>query len=601
MSYNSSDTVVIRIGTGTQSDFLRPTGPQGPTGPQFVGLPVVDNANRIYKTQTTINAILSTPQDIHTGANFQVNTISLGQAGRLSFEEAGPKTGVSIYANQYNAKNDFVSKSQIIYSGFVNQFQNIFATPPGSTFTGNCGSINISNTRLVLNTVFSKPNLNSNFIHNGILIDQDSFYTPNPSPFTGGIPNIAGLQISALGNGPVKNAYGAVIRNPLTGTNCSMGVFTDSLSVGGNNITVRPPLNGMLVQGDIVLQNLIGFGDSVSPTIGLLSKEQQVVSMDLYTEKLIAQNISGPTGSNVHCYGLNTTLTGGIISGIPTNPFVCYIEGEFTAQVNVNYVQTKIDFSYQIEGDTNETNNTPWWQTLVSVIGGFFDGGASWVEMGIMAIAEKVSNSSGSNVYGYSANLNPGTTQLPIAWFRTIGDAKANNESDTLIHYLDYPANRAIYNCPVPAPTNIKCRYTRYGKKVTLHLGPFSFTSFKNPYVYGSRTFNNEGLDYYYTINNLPSCILQKNGSESKSKIPMYISYEYPGKSVNYYHVNDLYSSDVMLANTSISSITSILNINSDGAKIYADSNDSHFKRGSTSGWPSTIVSYSIDPTVPYT
>ena len=100
MSYNSSDTVVIRIGTGTQSDFLRPTGPQGPTGPQFVGLPVVDNANRIYKTQTTINAILSTPQDIHTGANFQVNTISLGQAGRLSFEEAGPKSGVSIYANQ---------------------------------------------------------------------------------------------------------------------------------------------------------------------------------------------------------------------------------------------------------------------------------------------------------------------------------------------------------------------------------------------------------------------------------------------------------------------------------------------------------------------
>jgi hypothetical protein len=556
--------------------------------------------NRIYKTQIIPNTRVSTPQDIHTGANFQVKTISLGQAGRLSFEEAGPKTGVSVYANQYNAKNDFVSKSQIIYSGFVNQFQNTFATTSGSTFTGNCGSINISNTRLVLNTVFSKPNLNSNFIHNGILIDQASFYTPNPSPFTGGIPNIAGLQISAFGNGPVKNAYGAMIRHPLTGTNCSMGIFTDSLSVGSNNITVRPPSNGMLVQGDIVLQNLIdGYSnESTSPII-----EQQVISNEFYTEKLIATNISGPTGSNMQFPDKLNILTGGIIYGIPTNPFVCYIEGEFTAQVCVTQVSTRLYHEYRIKGDTRP-NYTPleWFALSIAAI---FSGGEALLE----PVADRMDNGTGDDTYSWDYPLNPGTNSFPIVWFRTIGDAKSQNPQELpgTTHTFNYPEHQAIYNCPVPAPTNINCRYTRYGEKVTLHLGSFNYTSFRNPYLYYSSNtypvtphiFNNEGLNYYYTINNLPSCILSKNGSQTK--IPMYISHKYTGQSINYYYANDNYSTDRILENTSIDSEVSILNINSDGAKIYADSNDSHFKRGSTSGWPSTIVSYSIDPTVPYT
>jgi hypothetical protein len=532
------------------------------TGPMFSGLFIVDTANRIYKTQTTSNTTLSTPQNIHTGANFKVNTISLGQSSPLSLEEAGPKTGVSVYANQYNAKNDFVSKSQIIYSGFVNQFQNTFATTSGSTFTGNCGSINISNTNLVLNTVFptnSYGSFDPTFVHNGILIDQSSFYTPNPSPFTGGIPNIAGLQISALGNGPIKNAYGAMIRQPLTGTTCSMGILTDSLSVGGNNITVRPPSNGMLVQGDITISGNV----SVGPTG---QSESAYV-----TEKVIVPTINCPTGTNIQTnWNRLNILTGGIIYGIPTNPVISYIEGEFTAEVRVNFVTTKFYYMYQIEGDYGSGLST-------------------------------------STTYFYTHDIYPGTFSVPTVWYYTIDDAtdagvvlkitsdRSNWQSPPQNDYT----HMITYNCPSPgAPRYIKIRYIRYGGKVTLYLDTIAnFTGQTDVYDYHATPVN-ATLDYYYTINNIPSRLLPTSGTTLNSFI--YMKYNYVGLTYYYYHVNDNYSSEIQTTEGALSDKTGVAITSSSGIEIRAKDNG-NFKARSTTGWSSTIISYTIDPTIPYT
>ena len=565
-----------------------PTGPSstytGPIGPRFVGLPIVDTENRVYTTQTMYNTILSTPQDIHTGANFQVNTISLGQTNQFLFEEAGPQTGVLVNAKQYDAKNDFVAKSEILNSSFANQFQNTFLTELGTTFTGNCGSIKISDTKLILNTIFPKNSfgsLNQNFVHNGILIDQGSFYTPNPSPFIGGIPNIAGLQVSALGvNIPVQNAYGAMIRHPLTGTNCNVGIFTDSLSMGSNNITVRPPLNGMLIQGDIVPhKDLILINNDNNDTY-----TNRLIAQDNYTEQLIARNISGPTGSNllpVHCNGLNI-LTGGIIYKIPTNPFISYIEGEFTAKVHVTYVTTVLNYQYQIEGEYhNELNDGP--------------------QKGIDGTATK------SDTYSYVYIINPGTTKVPTVWYYTVEDAIDNSVAIVIsgsshtrnwLSPAQYDYNTMItYNCPNPTPVDVRCRYTRFGARVTLNLDPFTFTGQQDAYNYHATQVNGT-LDYYYMIKNIPSYLLHRTGVDTKTFMCM--KYKYAGKHYHYYHTNDLFSADNPTTIGADSQGLGYVVINSDRLEI-CDSNRTYFKARSTSGWRSSTISYTIDPTIPYT
>jgi hypothetical protein len=306
-------------------------------GTEVSPLPLTGTLNRVYVTQTSDSIILTTPQDIHTGANFQANTISLGGAE--------PQPGVLVYANQYSAKNDFVSKSQILYSGFVNQFQNTFAVPDGATFTGNCGVIGISNNTLSTTNSTLPGFLHSNFIQNGILIDQASFYTPNPSPFAGGVPNIVGLQISALSSGiPVKNAYGAIIRQPLTGTNCNMGIFTDSMSVGSGNLTTSPPTNGLRVQGDLIAQSNMYIQGSINTS-------------SWYSDKLTTPAIYGPTGSNVTFNTGINILTGGIVYG-RTGPVVKYSTGTFTGTLVVKSDEAEMNLINAVTAFNSNPTNT---------------------------------------------------------------------------------------------------------------------------------------------------------------------------------------------------------------------------------------------------
>lgn len=74
------------------------------------------------------------------------------------------------------------------------------------------------------------------------------FASPNFLPNNGNVTNSIGFYYDggfSTSPGNVSNGYGALIKLPVSGSAFAVGIYTDSLCVGVNNLTTAPPANGI--------------------------------------------------------------------------------------------------------------------------------------------------------------------------------------------------------------------------------------------------------------------------------------------------------------------------------------------------------------------